>query len=502
MTANTIEGNDWRVYLGLVIFSCCLCCGTVLGQTGNNAVFGADGLTVTPSSAFVDASVVTGATATDICSVINYILAPPSTTPTGATIDARGFTGGTLDCTVGGAIHNPFANVVKGSTVLLPPGVIKISNAWVLPSNTRMVGSGSFNVTSIQATVLGANPMLQMCATGSSCTNISIEHVHLDGNKKGVLGVENVGAGDGSYVDDVSFVNVLSGLKVDFDTTGLGTTGSGPYSNLNVAMAPAPTCQPNCPYAIDLEASTRGLHGVTIIGDATLSGMAINQVCQVQPTAAVPGAILVRAGGNSIEDVHVEAFWDAIQIEPRDGASVVGGIFISNVTGGQRPSGPVTNVVHICGLSGGTSYGKCYVTGGTVSDVVVLGASSELNGMGDDGSCTGTGQASAILDDMQGTVIGWRGTTATKLTPAMYVLGGVVQDASTNPIGYSSFSSLLGVASGAVSSAVPTWIVGGGSPSGACSTNGTVYSNQIGNNTNTFWVCSGATWHALTLTAR
>jgi hypothetical protein len=138
--------------------------------------------------------------------------------------------------------------------ILLPAGSITISKTWTLPSNVRLVGETPISVTdifqlagtvssvtSVQAapdlvanTPAGSTPaLIQMCASGATCTGISIEHLELNGaNATGqfVNGINNVGAGDQSYVDDVGMTSMgLTGLIV----AGTVLSGSGPYTNIN-----------------------------------------------------------------------------------------------------------------------------------------------------------------------------------------------------------------------------------------------------------------------------
>jgi hypothetical protein len=57
----------------------------------------------------------------------------------------------------------------------------------------------------------------------------------------------------------------------------------------------------------------------------------------------------VNASNNTIEDVHLETFYDGIQIGNVASPSVVGNVVVSNVDAANNGSGPVQNVVHICG---------------------------------------------------------------------------------------------------------------------------------------------------------
>lgn len=512
-------------------------------SAGNNTVY--NGASTVGSTAYIDASVYPPASSgysADICSAIHYVLANASTlAPSGGVIDARTFAKWnansiTLDCSRSAtSFPNPFSGIgaVPGFAILLPPGNIYISSTWTIPANTRLIGEGSFGTTAIYWNFPGSPSsgfVLQLCPSGA-CQNASIEHLTLGINTAVTAsGIENVNAGDGSYIDDVTMVSMINGLKVDS-----GAAGSGPYTNLNITLKTGgSSCSltngASCQSGIELDAPTRGVHGATIIGDLGLSGGLNNGSCSPTREGVVPGAVLVRAGGNTVEDVHVEAVWDAVQIEPplpvgTQGANVQG-VWLSNITGGQKAimnqqgnsvGAPVTNVLHICGAplssnaKGTLGYCSTYNysgsgTLGTVSDVTAWNISSDLDGAGAAGAqaCNAGGYASSVLDEVQGTVISY--ATAIGALPARSMVGsyhlgealsvggsivatptlpGIVVPASTDGnLGYNG---------------LPGWIVGNGVPSGSCIA-GTLYSNTGATGSGSaLYSCIGSTWSSVTL---
>jgi hypothetical protein len=122
-------------------------------QQGENAVY--NGTSPVPSPSFIDSSMFAGS-ATDICGVLQFVLAGSSYPASGAVIDARGFnpnnTKMTCEASPWAGITNP-----KPSTILLPAGTIQISTPWVLPSNTRLIGEGESDpVNAVPGTTIQA----------------------------------------------------------------------------------------------------------------------------------------------------------------------------------------------------------------------------------------------------------------------------------------------------------------------------------------------------------
>lgn len=492
-------------------------------NAGNNTVY--NGATATPSAAFIDASVFppAGQGTPDICSALHYVLT--NVAIQGSVIDARSFakissTQTTLDCTLASTSPNPFIGVMIGSTILLPPGNILINATWTIPGNTRLIGEGSFGTTAINwnsGTAPTSGFMVQMCL--SPCTNASMEHLTLTlatgiSVTLPVSGIENVSAGDGSYIDDITMATLYNGLRVDSTAAN-----SGPYTNLNITLQNGTsTCSTgtasSCRSGIELDAPTRGVHGATIIGNTVLSGAGASG-CQPNPRGngsdAVPGAVLVRAGGNTVEDIHVETFWDGVQIEPLATSSSyigVSGVYVSNISGGQKPLGPVTNTVHICGPNQASNiFGPCSISGatgvGTVSDISIWNASSDLDGAGAAGGCNTTGYASAITDDVQGLIIPYigSGSNPPKMTYPMYHLGEAVT--VTGSVTGRTFlgGGVVPASSTPTHNGIPAWTVGMGTPGATCPAIGSLYSNSTGTSSSSaLYLCTTVGWTAVALT--
>jgi len=218
---------------------------------GYNAVWGTKSpncttLEVVGSQAFIDASACPSGDCSqqDFCTMVHDgLLQLESVSPTGGVVDARGVvtTQPPLQCA-----SNPFSGISVPSTVLLPPLKIQMHLPWILPSNTRI--SGQSQQTNLQATsgfsADSNNAIIEM-GTAPSSTNVVVEHLLLDGSVqagctppcKGVGGIYNGDAEDGSYVNDVTFyaMGALTSTQSPM-TTGLlvdtGAAGSGPYTNI------------------------------------------------------------------------------------------------------------------------------------------------------------------------------------------------------------------------------------------------------------------------------
>jgi hypothetical protein len=377
------------------------------------------------STAYLDASAFYPADG-DICQTINTVLT--TYVPyAGAVVDARGIlptSGDTLQCSI-----NPFSGVAVPSTVLLPAANIQIKDTWVLPSNTRIVGGDPLPATTYATlqvqTIFSAtnSTMIQMCAsTTAPCSGVSVEHLTIDGEDSATIvhslnGIYNLAAQDQSYVNDVKLNNIaLAGVLV-----GPNAQQSGAYSNIYV-VAPNPTCAAgSCPQCVVLQAQTRGIHGASCIGSPAVSGTQGN------------AAISVQASNNSVKDVHIEAFWDGVQVGST--TSTVQGVAIGNITAASNPTdGRSTNAVHICGTNPNNSSNVCFPSGTpeAVSDVSVVEAS--INAV------YGT-SVSAIRDDVTATTIAPpSGSTHPNWTVGAYILGDPV-GGGTTPVQYSRFST-------------------------------------------------------------
>jgi hypothetical protein len=462
-----MKSSTRRAFFGGLLV--CLACFSALPthaqnpQQGANAVWtsGIPSGSPVPSYTFVDATQFSG-NSLDFCAQINSALSfvqnHSNLFPSGAVVDARGvFTSG---CS-----SDPFNNITVGSTLLLPPRIIMIQHMWTMPNNTRIVGESQVVVSTLQAKGLTGD-MIEMgsstlCTTSSPCSGISIEHLTLDGQTENVNGIHNF-AQDQSYVNDVNFVGMAStGLVVD-----TGAAGSGPYSNINY-VATGTTCNASqCPACVLIQAQTRGLHGISCVGDlATL------------PTAGAKHAgIYVDASNNSIEDVHVESFWDGVEIGHN--SSTVAGVVVANVNGGINDR-PVQNLIHICG-NNPPSGGITCSSPGTVTDVTILQVTLQ----------TAPNTSTTVEDDVTASVIA-APSTGPPQSVGMYVLGAAI--AGTG--GYSRLtSSPIDPSTNSINTVVPAWGVGTQmAPTGRCSKPGALYSNTTGgSSTPSVYVCTGS----------
>jgi hypothetical protein len=374
----TTSGRVWFTILTSFLFAL-----GPLGRAQDNAVY-ATGTNTGPSAAFLDASTFTAPnTATDICAKINDALIYASTNfPLGVVIDARGILSppASLACPAG---TTPWAyqgrNPTNPSTILLPAATIVILKGWVLPSNTRILGTeptpapSSGGIPTLQAGGNNFDTSTAMIEMGSSslcsspCTGISVEHLTLDANTAAADGIHNGWAQGLSYAAHIILRNISTATNIT--TVGLrvdgSATDSGPYSDINfVAGGGTPAC-------VRLETQTRGVHGITCIGNT-------NTVAP-GPAGNLAG-IYVDASNNSVEDVHIEEFYDGIEIGNGGSNSVVGNVVVSNLTVGLNNQTPVTNAVHICGSDTDVNdFGYCS-NYGSVSDVAILQATDRYTG--------------------------------------------------------------------------------------------------------------------------
>jgi hypothetical protein len=447
---------------------------------GNNAVFNSSG-GVTFSAAWIDASGYWTTGIPDFCGIINGILTQSSYPASGAVIDARGLVypggsqqGQTLRCTV----SDPFQAVSKPSTILLPAATIPVLATWTLPNNTKIIGEGAGTILLADSS-LRPGYMIEMGSSSScpqeGCSGVGVEHVFLDAtNNSGVNGIHNQFSQTPSYVNDVNFFDFsLTGLRIEGPSAGApGAIDSGPYTNISYHAISGATCgsRSPCPICVDVEAQTRGLHGVTCVGNANT-----NQ-------AGVPG-ITVNASNNSVEDIHVESFWDGIEVG--DTTNAVSNVLVANVTGSTAR---ITNAVHICGTHPSSSFGACQFSG-SLSDVTVLNVSLAKNVM----VATST---TTVQDDVTTTSIVRPSCTSacTPTTTAKYVLGEGLG------LGFSRFATTPSATNSSTgSTAVPTWGVGSSSVANqACQTPGALYSKVTGGTNGAVLVCTTAlTWKTI-----
>jgi hypothetical protein len=417
------------------------------GTQGQNAVCSSSSSCSTSSNtvgtnAFIDASIF-GNNRTDICTILNNILSStiikyPST---GAVIDARGLPGNTgtnMTCaTSPWGSGSGYLNVP--SVILLPAGTITTSVPWVVPGNTKLVGTatgpGTNNLldTTLQASSSFASPAIVQFGDShcpsSGCQGISLEHLSINGGVSGNVfnGIENDNCGLLCYVDHVNMYQVLgTGLNV----SGTNASDSGPYSNITFDVGSSTSSSTHCAH-IEGTNGTRGIHGMT---------------CIASPDAT--SAILLDASNNSIEDVRIIGFYNGI---------VVG-------SGATAKSNVLLNIYGDTLQSGAQPIYLIQIYSGTVSDLAIMAVSN----------AGGTG--TTTIQDLQ---------TATTLTDpyvGMYALG------ESNSGGNSRFTTST---STAINNA--TWMFGSGNPQHTCPT-GSLYSDASGGG---LWVCVGGVWQGV-----
>jgi hypothetical protein len=407
-------------------------------SAGNNAVYQGSPATLTASSAFIDASVLSGS---DVCAQISTALGIISLTSLpGAVIDARGVTNLATPCSA-----SPWVSYTPPSVILLPAGTITIPGTWVVPAHTKLIGEGMRESGTTITPSGSISPMIQFCS--SACAGVSIEGVFLNAAGYGVTELENKYADDGlSYVDHVNLSNFGTsgtGLGLKVDSTA---SGSGAYSNLSCGpMSTGSSC-------VEILASnTGGLHGITCTA-----------------ASATVAAILLDGSNNTLEDVHIEGFYDGILVGSN--ASAQSNV-LSNVNGtGGGAAGPIQNVIHVSNSN-------------TVSDLTILAASSLSE------TYTVT---NLLKDDVTVTTIPNGTGTPADAALAEYALGTDVGLGLTPPA-YSRFSTNVTV--------TPTLAVGSTalSTGTTCADVGSLYVNTTGTHglNNTLWVCVGGsppTW--------
>lgn len=427
-----------------------------LAQAGWNAAVESTSGTVmpAPSYALLDATQFTG-TGSDMCSMINNTLGSVAGNASlnGVVVDARGVPSSNLDCT--GTGQNPWASVISNNspasnTVLLPAGTIKISQSWILPNNTHLVGEGA-GLTTITVAKGMSGDMLDMGSelisvnlpcfqTIQDCPSIVIEHLGLVGNGT-VNGIVNCCGQEFSRVNDVSISSVNIGLNI----SDKYTENSGPYTNLS--MTSVNTCLSIGPGTTAPIPDTRGVHGLK---------------CSV--TTLNSAAITIDAPNNSLEDISISgsSTQDGILIGSQGAAQ-------SNVLFNISGSG-LKNVIHISGNSPSPpGASNCPNATNYVCDVTIMGVSHSSGN-------------NSILDELVPS------STIADAYVGMYVVGEV-----QNGIGYTRMTT---------STSIPTWLVGTLAPSNASCSIGDLYSctgsaSQCTANstTKTLWECVGGTSH-------
>jgi hypothetical protein len=423
----------------------------------------------------------------DICSIISgSILTSSYATdyPYGAVIDARGLYNNLTDNSISCASGTPFSNLTApppSTTILLPSTTIPITTTWTIPNNTRIVGEG--RNTYIQAGSGMTGYMIEMgnstlCPSGG-CTSIGIEDLLLDASQdtEAVNGIENKWAQDSSYVDSVNMfmfqgIGLHIAAAVVSGTTSPGGANSGPYNN--ISMGTPNSGNPEC---VLLETQTRGIHGVTCVGNTNTAKITTGNA-----------GIYVNAGNNTVEDIHVESFLTGIAVGDVPSTSpAVSNVVISNATG----SSGTINVVRLCGAHAQdpADYGTCTNTTGTVEDVVVLQATS-----------LDTPPTSPVIeDDVTGTTIHGCATCSEPLSSAIYVLGEPIGTSGTEGISrFATTPANSGTYAG--SSTVPTWGAGNTqiTNGSACLTPGSLYSyTSSTGSVSSVYACSYTGWQSL-----
>jgi hypothetical protein len=260
-------------------------------------------------------------------------------------------------------------------------------------------------------------------------------------------------------------------------TIGPGATNSGPYTDIQVIAVPGQTCGPNPATHLNcvlVETQTRGIHGLTCLGNIT--------------TGASDAGILVNGSNNSIEDMHVESFYDGVGLG-NTSSSAIGNILVSNIQGGDTSmctNGGVANAVHIYG---------------SVTDAAILGVSS--GPAPDDPNL----RPSSIRDDETGTIIqGCKTSGCTNpITSGLYILGGP-DGGSTGEYSRFSINPANPTAYGDSNTFVPTWAAGNptaGILGTTCYTPGALYSfTGAGAGNESVYVCTyasagGETWQSI-----
>jgi hypothetical protein len=490
-------------------------------NSANKTVWNANVPPVTaPSVAWIDASAYWNATmanAPDLCGIISINILNSSYAtkyPNGAVIDARGLynpdpsstTTTKIACTGTPFENLPVSPLPPPTTILLPSANIPISKTWFLPNNTKLSGVGEHSDVPPSAgasgnTVLSATSsfngtdMIDMGSTdvcpSTGCLGVAVEHVFLDASASSLSlnGIVNNWSQLESYVNDVTLNKVgLTGLEVGAASSNQpGAANSGPYSNIKFAAGNLPNdCTGGigtCPVCVDIEAQTRGLHGITCIGTPGVNGLG-----NISNNSFNPGhaAIYVNAANNTIEDVHIEAFWDGVEIGDVS-TRTVNNVFLSNVFGGYDGTfGWVTNTVHICGKNvSSTQFGACSNTAGTVSDVTILQAT--------DFNAPQKSPTTSIQDDTTGTSIGCVGNSCpiepTSLA-GMYVLGEMVGGGFGGFSLFSTSPTATNTKAGTVTGI--TWGVGSNRSgiTGPCTTPGALFSNTSGGLGFSVYVCT------------
>ncbi len=288
---------------------------------------------------------------------------------------------------------------------------------WVLPCQTHLIGQGDnpSSGTTLQAvpttSSFSGSAMIQF--GNSSCSDISVENLNLDGLGWTINGILNQYSGSNTYVDHVSLYQILgTGLSI----SSTSANNSGPYSHITFNTGSFDGDSSTVCASINGTTGTQGIRDLS---------------CAAGTNAESSAAVLLDAPNNSLEDVRIMGFYDGIRVGAN--AAAESNVLI-NIVGDTNPphfTATPVNTVHIS-------------SNNTVADLSVMNA-----------SYTGTAGTYTIEDDLTGVHI-------SDNSVAMYALGEKVNG------GYARFTT---------SPSVPTWASGTGTPpSSTTCAQGSLYS--------------------------
>jgi hypothetical protein len=516
-TKTRLQGSWLLMGVVLALLGCCWvteASAQISPYSGFNAVcYNSSGTapdcsTQTHSPAFIDASVFNPGAGGDVCKQIRSAFATLSPGTAGVVIDARGVTGSgnTLACANG----TPWFDRTTGqfyttsAEILLPAGLINVSQTWVLPSGTRVKGAGVYGVPGASAgnggTVLVActfnasgcnlsssnNVIVQFGDNGTnycvgSCAGISVEDLTVSGGSgQALIGILNEYAQNGSYVNQVTINNVAGSSAIGLQIGGSAgsAVNSGPYSNLYFVGGDASTCVEFYPSG----SGTLGLHGITCTGSGSMP------------------AIYLDASNTTIEDAHIEDSKEGVRVGGLPSgvtASAVASDTLINISAGGGSA--LTDLVHICGgnppSTGFGGDGGCPEYG-DVSGLTLIGLANVQPG--------GQDAAAAVnnIQDDQTSTLTPSDSTGNRYGVGLYGAGD--QFGCTEC--YTRFSTSPYTIS-TPPNPVPAWGVGYGVPGGTCPV-GSIFSNTQGTNSCgsganvcTLYVCyqttSGSAWKGI-----
>jgi hypothetical protein len=192
------------------------------------------------------------------------------------------------------------------------------------------------------------------------------------------------------------------------------------------------------------------------------------------------------AANDTIEDVHVEGFYDAVVVGDNannQNAQVSGNTLLNiNAASGK---GPVFNTVHICaGVAVPNT--ACNTTTGTPPMDLALFGIRMVPGQ----FYAGT----PIRDDLNGVNVNTPSANNIPASVAMYILGEQVQNSAQHSRFSTAFTGLT-QSSTPTPLPVPSWGVGTSpAPTGGCNGIGSLYSNTTGGAKSTIYVCTATGW--------